>query len=242
MRSLLIVGVLLAAAVARAQDDGAPPSEAEMEEMRKRQASMPRQGNFDDYDEEHGPVDRGQGLASVKAGDEEWEAKVCPRHMRCDCCAASAFWIHRSLKLAHKERFMKKLREDVVIDTIDDVCLPKTFSRTYGIKNVNGRHVLSGGGLKGFYASGGASGVLGPGQWLNAACREVQGEMEEDGLYDLFWEYHVKQGLEKSDVPFFRDICIKRMKKCTEKEALASYDGYDEKDQKEWMAKDKKSK
>jgi hypothetical protein len=246
MRAVLVLAVLCGLALtargfdSMGLDGGKQPSDEEVKDMQKRQRAAKRTGNFDDYDDEHGPVDSGEGMASIKPGDEEWESKVPPRHMRCDCCAASAFWIHRSLKLAHKEQFLKRLREDEVIDTIDDICLPKTFSRTYGIKTLNGRHVLSGGGLKGFYAPGGASGILGPGQWLNHACREIQGEFYEDGLYDLFWKYHVKEGLEKSDVPFFRDICIKQMKKCTEKEALASYDGYDEKEQKEWTAKDKK--
>lgn len=172
------------------------------------------------------PNEVADGLPSVKEGDEEYHSRVAPTHMRCDTCSAAAFWIHRALKLAHKEKFLKRLRTDVVYDAIDDVCLPKTFSRTYGIKNVNGRHRLSGGGLKWFYTQAPAVGTLMPGQWLNHMCREIQGEFGEDDLYDMFWKYHVKQALENSDVPFFRDVCIRRMKKCTEKEALESYDDY----------------
>lgn len=168
-----------------------------------------------------------------KVTEEEHNSKVPPDHMRCDCCSAAAFWIHRSLKLRHKEDFRKKLKEIDVLETIDDICLPKTFSRTYGIKYINGKHRLSGGGLKGFYIQAPAAGTLMPGQWLNHQCREIQGEIGEDDLYDLFWKYHVKLALENSDVPFFREVCIKRLKRCSEKEALESYDGYEKKDQKD---------
>jgi hypothetical protein len=104
--------------------------------------------------------------------------------------------------------------------------LPKTFSRTYGIKNINGKHRLSGGGLMGFYHQAPAVGTLMPGQWLNHVCRQIQGEFGEDELYDLFWKYHVKKGLEKSDVPFFRDVCIDGLKLCTLQEAPDTYDGW----------------
>lgn len=177
------------------------------------------------------------GLPSVKEGDEEYHSRVPPRHMLCDACAAAAFWIHRSLKLAHKEKFLKPLKEYEVIETIDDICLPKTFSRTYGIKNIDGRHRLSGGGLMGFYKQAPAVGTLMPGQWLNHECRHIQGEFGEDELYKLFWKYHVKQGLDKSDVPFFRDVCIKQLKHCTLKEAPDTYDGWSEADKETLNAK-----
>mmetsp|Transcript_39468 Transcript_39468/g.122083 ORF Transcript_39468/g.122083 Transcript_39468/m.122083 type:complete len:213 (-) Transcript_39468:42-680(-) len=167
-----------------------------------------------------------KGLPSVKEGDEEYHSQVPPKHMRCDACAASSFWIHRAIKLAHKEKFLKRLKEYDVIDAIDDICLPKTFSRTYGIKNINGRHRLSGGGLMGFYHQAPAVGTLMPGQWLNHVCRQIQGEFGEDELYNLFWKYHVKKGLEKSDVPFFRDVCIDGLKLCTTAEAPDTYDGW----------------
>jgi hypothetical protein len=167
-----------------------------------------------------------KGLPSVKEGDEEYHSKTPPKHMLCDCCAAAAFWIHRSLKLAHKEKFLKPLSEVDVIETIDDVCLPKTFSRTYGIKNVGGRHRLSGGGLMGFYHQAPAVGTLMPGQWLNHECRYIQGEFGEDELYALFWKHHVKKPVDNSDVPFFRTVCIDRLKHCKREEAADTYDGW----------------
>lgn len=175
------------------------------------------------------------GLPSVKPGMEEYESRVPPPHMRCDTCCAAAFWIHRALKLRHKDNFLKKLKEVDVIETIEDVCLPKTFSRSYGIKRIDNRHRLSGGGLKWFYTQAPAVGTAMPGQWMNHECRDIQGELGEDDLYDLFWKTHVLQkGKAKgdeapSDVPFFKEVCIKRMKHCTKKEAFESYDGYEEK-------------
>lgn len=184
------------------------------------------------YDEDEEP-DHSNEEGLAKTTEEEYHSKAPPRHMRCDTCSAAAFWIHRSLKLAHKENFMKKLKEVDVIETIDEVCLPKTFSRTYGIKRINGKHRLSGGGLKGFYISGPATGTAMPGQWINHMCRHIQGEVGEEDLYALFWKHHVTKGHEQSDVPFFREVCINRLRKCTEAEALESYDGYEAKNQKD---------
>jgi hypothetical protein len=189
-------------------------------------------------DEDVLPVHKGEeGLPSVREGDEEYHSRVPPRHMLCDTCAAASFWIHRALKLAHKEKFSKRLKEYDVIETIDDICLPKTFSRTYGIKNINGRHRLSGGGLMGFYHQAPAVGTLMPGQWLNHECRQIQGEFGEDELYDLFWKYHVKNPVDKSDVPFFRDVCIRRLKHCKAEEAADTYDGWKDADRASLEAK-----
>lgn len=201
-------------------------------------AARPKRAANDEAEEptvDEIPQLEGQGLPKVEQGDEMYHSKTPPTYMRCDCCAATAFWIHRAFKLAHKERFMKKLKLDKIYETVDDICLPKTFSRTYGIKNIDGRPRLSGGGLKWFYHQSPASGTLMPGQWLNHQCRETQGEISEEELYDLFWKYHVTKGHEKSDVPFFLDVCVKTLKKCSKREAFESYDGIEEGDlEKKW--------
>ena len=202
-------------------------SDTEEEEKEKPKPYKPKEVDPEVEDPDHGT----EGLAQVT--EEEYHSKVPPKYMRCDACAATAFWIHRSLKLAHKEKFLKKMKEYDVIDVIDDVCLPKTYSRTYGIKNINGKHRLSGGGLKAFYHPVGATGTAMPGQWLNYQCRATQGEFGEDELYDLFWKYHVVKGHEQSDIPFFRKVCIERLKLCTEQQALETYDGLEEKHLKE---------
>lgn len=173
------------------------------------------------------------GLPRVKSGDEEYESYTPPEHMKCDVCSAAAFWIHRAFKLRHKDNFLKKLKMVDIIDTVDDVCLPKTFSRSYGIKRINNRHRLSGGGLKWFYTQAPAVGTAMPGQWMNHVCREIQGEYGEEDLYNMFWKYHVLRGHAQSDIPFFRKICVKDMKKCSPSEALESYDGLEEKHNRE---------
>jgi hypothetical protein len=217
--AFLLVGVLLlSACIALGNEE--PPAEEKAKEYKPKYVDPDRP---DVEDPDHGE----EGLPT--ATDEEYYSKVPPKHMSCDACAATAFWIHRQFKLAHKEKYSKKLKLDQIYDLVDEICLPKTYSRTYGIKNINGKHRLSGGGLKHFYSQAPAVGTAMPGQWLNYQCRQTQGEFGEEELYEMFWKYHVVKKHESSDVPFFRQICIKRLKKCTEAQALETYDGYEAK-------------
>ena len=165
-----------------------------------------------------------------KPSAEEDYARVSPDHMRCDTCAASVFHIHWKLKKAHKGKFDQPLRESQVLDIIDDACMPRTYATTYGIKDVNGTHHLSGDGLKWFSHQSPPVGTLQPGMWLTDQCRMTQGEIGEDVLYSMFRVYHVQKRIEKSDVAMFRHICIKIRKQCTHEEGLYTYDTYEPSD------------
>lgn len=165
-----------------------------------------------------------------KPSEEEDNMRVSPDHMKCDTCAASVFHMHWKLKKAHKGEFTRRLRESEVLEIIDEACMPRTYATTYGIKNVNGTHHLSGDGLKWFSVQSPTVGTLQPGMWLTDQCRMTQGEVGEDVIYTLFRIYHVNKAIEKSDVAMFRHICIKMRKQCTQKEAWITYDTYEKED------------
>ena len=71
--------------------------------------------------------------------------------------------------------------------------------------------------------------------WLTDACRRIQGEVEEEVLYNMFRIYHVQMAdvvKGKSDVAMFRHVCINKTKMCTREQGLASFDGYEPDDDK----------
>ena len=167
-----------------------------------------------------------------KQTDEEENARVPPPHMQCDACCGALFHIHWKLKKAHKDNFNKRLKMSEVYGIVDDACMPRTFATTYGIKDVDGVHHLSGDGLKWFSVQSPTVGTLQPGMWLTDTCRRIQGEIEEEVLYELFRFYHVQKALPKSDVAMFRHVCVEKMKLCTHEEGLKSYDTYEPEDDK----------
>jgi hypothetical protein len=172
----------------------------------------------------------GGSLPELK--DNEKDAFIAPDHMICDTCCGALFHIHWKLKKAHKDNFQKRLKETEYLSVIDDACMPRTFATTYGTKEVDGLHHLSGDGLKWFGVQSPTVGTLEPGRWLTDTCRRIQGEIGEDELYEMFRVYHVQMALEKSDVAMFRHVCVERLKLCTHAQGLKSYDTYEPEDDK----------
>lgn len=161
-----------------------------------------------------------------KPSDAEEHSKVSPEHMKCDTCAASTFHIWWKFKKAHEKHNGRRLRESEVIELVEDACMPRTYATTYGIKDVNGTHHLSGDGLSWFGVQSPTVGTLQPGMWLTDQCRMTVGVFDEDALYTMFRIYHVQMGAKRSDVQMFRHICIKERKQCDQKEGEITYDGY----------------
>ncbi len=168
-----------------------------------------------------------------KPTDEEEDAKIAPPHMMCDACAASVFHISWKLMKGHKDNFDKKLKLGQVYDIIDEACMPRTYATTYGTKDVDGKHHLSGDGVKWFSHQSPTVGTLQPGMWLVAACREIVGAYDEEGLYEMYRTYRVNMGYkDKADTAMFREICVEKLKRCTPEEGLATYDNYEPEDAK----------
>ena len=193
------------------------------------------------------------GGSLPKLEESEKDQRIAPEHMICDTCAAAVFHINWKLLKATEKAIKagknQNLKESHVLEIVDDACMPRTYATTYGTKAVpTGRkdkkgvlikgpdgepeseHHLSGDGLKYFGHQSPTVGTLEPGMWLTDTCRRIQGEVEEDRLYSMFQEYHLRRKLPKQDVAMFRQVCINEIKMCTQEQGLYTYDTFEKED------------
>ncbi|KAK3800309.1 hypothetical protein RRG08_020285 [Elysia crispata] len=122
-----------------------------------------------------------------KMTDEERGSRHMPKYLRCAGCVAIAHQFELEYKSALKSvKAKKRLSLVDQIDVAETVCKKKM--NEYGLKEHEGKKLLSGPGL----AAADIPGMMeGGGKWearMTTLCLEIIEEFEEEGVYDIYSE------------------------------------------------------
>eukprot|EP00117_Sycon_ciliatum_P010188 scpid95123/ scgid12189/ Plasma cell-induced resident endoplasmic reticulum protein; Proapoptotic caspase adapter protein len=131
----------------------------------------------------------GMSLKVPKLTPEEEHSTNLPSGMKCDACQAVVYQMVEQLKLRESKQLSKEkgkpLRESQYLEVFEDLCNGEWSG--YGVKDVDGVHMLSGPGLS---AEGHMSMMYGGGMWprrLNKKCGQIVEDMGEDELYQAYY-------------------------------------------------------
>jgi hypothetical protein len=134
--------------------------------------------------------------------EEQEASQFMPEDLTCDGCEVVAYKIFEAFQVFNSKHphYKNQLPESEVISIFDEICLEnadKTFGN-YGMKQVNGKAVLSGPGLKTAELAGV---VAGGGKWpsrLGKMCEFFRGELDDIRIYNAYKEHpRNRKGLTK---------------------------------------------
>lgn len=169
----------------------------------------------DTLDVNGGMLGKKMSISVPTLSEEEAESVQIPGNLKCCGCIAVAYNIQKQIEAAEanlpKSKKDMPISEVAIIETFEKACSRATYD-DYGVSEVEGKKFLKGDGLPYMTERAGASigGSLWPSR-LSRTCSLFTGdETWEDGeeeFYLTFWR--------KSKKNFTHELCVNKMKYCT---------------------------